>query len=232
MKKIALLLATILVSCLFVSAQEKDLILEKSAAPHAGLDDIYRRFSEAYRKLDAQAVTNLYTDDAFYLSPGSEIERGRKKILGNFSGFFNSVKTSGGSLTISFRILERRVSGDLAYDVGIYTLAQKRGNQAQSSQGKFVVVARKMESGEWRFHIDSYSDLPKPQNNSTISVEDLENLLDPFFAERVPKPFEIKVTDDGMISAIGVRWKQIEPLLFAAAEGERAGQALLRFKEN
>jgi len=54
--------------------------------------------------------------------------RGREKILANFLGFFNSVKTSGGSLTISFQILERRVSGNLAYDVGVYTLTQKRAD--------------------------------------------------------------------------------------------------------
>lgn len=188
MKKTTLLLATILFSCMFVSAQtEKELILEKGVASHAEIDEVYRRFSQAYRKIDAEAVTNLYTEDAFYLSPGSRIERGREKILENFSGFFNSVKASGASLAISFRILERRVSGDLGYDVGIYTLTQKRGDQTQSSQGKFVVVARKVESGEWRFHIDSYSDLPKAENDSSISSQDLEKLLDPIFAERMQK---------------------------------------------
>jgi uncharacterized protein (TIGR02246 family) len=175
---------------LFVSsaaAQTAGLILESGVAPHAGIDDVYRRFSEAYKKLDAEAVTNLYTDDAFYLSPGTNIERGREKILANFSGFFNSVKANGGSLTISFRILERRVSGDLAYDVGIYTLAQKRGEQTRTGEGKFVVVARQVKSGDWRFHIDSYSDLPRPQTNSSIRAEDLENLFDPIFAAQMPQ---------------------------------------------
>lgn len=166
MKKLTLLLITILFSFSVVLPQtEKELILERDAAPHAGIDDVYRRFSEAYRKLDAQAVTNLYTDDAFYLSPGRPIERGREKILANFSGFFNSVKNSGGSVAISFRILERRVSGDLGYDIGIYTLMIKQGNQTQSDQGKFVVVARQIKKGDWRFHIDSYSELPKTANN-------------------------------------------------------------------
>ncbi len=185
------ILVWLLLSLTMVAAQspEKELVLETGVAPHAKIDDVYRRFSDAYRKLDADAVTNLYTDDALYLAPDSDIERGREKIRANFSGFFNSVKTSGGSLAISFQILERRVSGDLAYDVGIYTLAQKRGGEARSSQGKFVVVARQMKSGEWRFQVDAYNNLPATQSNqaAAINQKDLETLLDPIFAERMEK---------------------------------------------
>ena len=48
----------------------------------------------------------------------------------------------------------------------------------------------------------------------------------------VPESFEVKVIDNGMLSFFGGRWKQIEPLLFVLADGERAGQVLLGFKEN
>ncbi|HSK72755.1 MAG TPA: SgcJ/EcaC family oxidoreductase, partial [Pyrinomonadaceae bacterium] len=192
-----------------------ELILEQNVSPHKGLDDVYRRFSEAYRKLDAEAVTNLYTDDAFYLSPGSAVERGREKILANFSGFFNSVKSNGGSLTISFRILERGVSGDLAYDVGIYTLRQERAGKTQSDQGKFVVVARQVKKGDWRFHVDSYSDLPKAESGSATGAQDLEKLLDPIFAERmqrlnIPGAVVSVVKDGKIIFAKGYGFADID----------------------
>lgn len=48
----------------------------------------------------------------------------------------------------------------------------------------------------------------------------------------VPNSFEVKVTDDGMLSFLGGRWKQIEPMLFILANSERAGQVLFGFKEN
>ena len=48
----------------------------------------------------------------------------------------------------------------------------------------------------------------------------------------VPNPVQVKVTDDGMLSFFGGRWKQIEPMLFMLADGERAGQVLFGFKEN
>ncbi len=63
------ILVWILLSLTMVAAQspEKELVLETGVAPYAKIDDVYQRFSDAYRKLDADAVTNLYTDDAFYL---------------------------------------------------------------------------------------------------------------------------------------------------------------------
>jgi CubicO group peptidase (beta-lactamase class C family) len=48
----------------------------------------------------------------------------------------------------------------------------------------------------------------------------------------VPNPFEVKITDDGMLLFLDRRFKQIEPLLFVQADGERSGQVLLGFKEN
>jgi len=48
----------------------------------------------------------------------------------------------------------------------------------------------------------------------------------------VPEPFEVKVTDDGMLSVFNGRWKQIEPMLFVRADGNLAGRVLLGFKEN
>lgn len=194
--KLSLILLAFFPFVTLISAQSptvdtKELILEKGVAPHARIDDVYRRFSEGYRKLDAEAVTNLYSEDALYLAPGSDIKRGREKIAEIFSGFFDSVETSGGSLTISFRIVERNVSKDLGYDVGVYTLAQKRGGGTRSSQGNFVVVARRMKNGDWKFALDTYHDLPGAPNGSaqnSIDARELENSFDPIFAEQMEKP--------------------------------------------
>jgi CubicO group peptidase (beta-lactamase class C family) len=47
-----------------------------------------------------------------------------------------------------------------------------------------------------------------------------------------PDPFEVKVNDDGTLSFQGERWRQIEPLLFQLVRDERAGRALLAFRES
>ncbi len=42
----------------------------------------------------------------------------------------------------------------------------------------------------------------------------------------------MKVTNDGMLWFRDRHFKQLEPLLFVQADGERAGQVLLGFTEN
>lgn len=48
----------------------------------------------------------------------------------------------------------------------------------------------------------------------------------------VPNSFEVKVTEDGVLSFLGGRWKQIEPMVFILTDGELAGQVLFGFKQN
>lgn len=145
------------------SAQETSpLVLEQGVSSHKGLDEVYRRFSEGYKKLDAAFVANLYSETAAYLAPGSNMEIGRRKVLENFSRFFDSVKRRNGRVEISFRIVQRQADNNLAYDVGVYTLTSfnERG-EARTSSGKFVVVAKREKNGTWLFQVDSYNDLPK-----------------------------------------------------------------------
>lgn len=165
MNKVAPLVALIFTLTLSLAAQSKSdtkLTLAAGVKPHAGIDAIYAKFSEAYNKLDAKMVTALYTDDALYLTPDSGIQRGRDVIFGNFDGFFNSIRENGGKLEISFNIVERRVTTNMGYDVGVYSLTSKgKSGATQTSKGKFVVIALKMTNGRWKFQLDSYSDMPK-----------------------------------------------------------------------
>lgn len=138
------------------------LILEQGVAPHKQLDEIYRRFTEGYKKLDAASVANLYSETAAYLAPEDNIQIGRQKISQIFTGFFDSVKQQNGRLEISFRIVQRQVDKNLAYDVGIYMLTSfnQKGEPSKSS-GKFVVIAKREKDDTWRFQVDGYSALPK-----------------------------------------------------------------------
>lgn len=142
--------------------EASQLVLAEGVSPHRGLDQVYRRFSEGYKKLDASSVANLYSETAAYLAPGSNVEIGRPKVLETFSRFFESVKRRNGRLEISFRIVQRQVDNNLAYDVGVYTLTSfnERG-ESRASSGKFVVVAKREKNGTWFFQVDGYNDLPK-----------------------------------------------------------------------
>lgn len=132
------------------------------AAIVAELDAVYARFSQAYAELDPDMVANLYTRDALYLSPSRDIDRGRERIRKNFAGMFQRTRDAGESLRISFDRIDRRVSGDLAYEVGYYTLVRTSASgERKTSRGKFtVVLVRGKEDGTWRFKVDGYSAAP------------------------------------------------------------------------
>ena len=166
MKKTALTVIAILVFSFGVSAQKSDLVLDSGVEKHKGIDAIYVAFAKGYRTLKPEIVANLYTEDAAYLSPGSQIRYGREPILESFSGFFSGVKDSGRSMTIRFHIYQRKVTDALGYDVGVYTLKYfKDGEMLSEHKGKFVVVAIKGKDGSWKFQVDGYSDIKPPQKS-------------------------------------------------------------------
>lgn len=135
------------------------MTLEAGVKPHSGIDAVYAEFSRAYRSLDHSLVGGLYSADAAYLAPGEDVMIGGDKVTASFKSFFDSIREGGGRLEISFRILQRRVSGNMAYDVGIYTLTNwDSTGKSGIGQGKFVVVAAKSKN-KWRFQVDGYSDL-------------------------------------------------------------------------
>jgi uncharacterized protein (TIGR02246 family) len=161
--------SSVFLTCLTTSgpaadnAVESSPVLDEGVAPHTGLDEIYRRFSEGYKKLDPAAVANLYTETAAYIQPGKEIEIGRAKVLETFTKFFDSVRQKNGRVEISFQIAQRQAEQNMAYDVGIYTLTSFNDKgESRTSKGKFFVVAKPEKDGGWRFQVDGYNDLPKP----------------------------------------------------------------------
>lgn len=160
-----LLFCLILAYCTIgVSAQDQSLTLDSGVPKHAGIDAVYAQFSEAYRTLDPAKVGNLYSQDASYLPPDQEILLGRDKIRPTFDSFFEWAKQEGRTMTISFRIVQRKVDKNLGYDVGVYTLRQfKDGKEVASGQGKFVVVAIREKSGKWLFQVDGYNDIKPPK---------------------------------------------------------------------
>lgn len=164
--KVFVLTTFIVLASVVSYAQIGQLNLEEGVPEHKGIDSIYAKFSEGYETLKPEMVANLYTEDAAYLSPGSEVTKGREAILANFTRSFERSKKEGQKLTISFHILQRKVEKNLGYDVGVYTLVYyKDGMVSSEHKGKFVVVTVKGKDGTWRFQVDGYSSIEPQKNN-------------------------------------------------------------------
>ena len=85
-------------------------------------------------------------------------------MLAEFERFFGGVKQKGGRIEITFRVVQRKISGDLGYDVGIFNLTRvQESGESRTSRGKFFVVTVKDTDGTWRFQADGYNHLPKPK---------------------------------------------------------------------
>jgi uncharacterized protein (TIGR02246 family) len=132
------------------------------AKPVEDLDAVYQRLSAAYRALDSSAAITAYTQDALYLQPDEELVQGRKGIQAAFERLFEWAEAKNLELRLTFEIMERDVEHDLAYDVGLYTLARfHQGDELGSSRGKFVLISRRQADGSWLFHVDGFSRSPK-----------------------------------------------------------------------
>ncbi len=133
-------------------------------ADYRAIDEVYRVFSEAYDLADPKLVAALYTEDALYLAPGGDVLRGREAIEQSFEGGLARMSEDGVQLELSFSSLDRDIDGDLAYDIGYYTLIRAReGQEISRSKGKFVVVLKRIADGSWRIHADGYSDVPEEE---------------------------------------------------------------------
>jgi ketosteroid isomerase-like protein len=78
--------------------------------------------------------------------------RGRQALQAFFQKYINQV---GG--TVSSQVLEWRVEGDLAYQMGTYTFADVK----TPDQGKFVHIFRRQPDGSWKLHVAIFnSDKP------------------------------------------------------------------------
>ncbi len=140
-----LLAGSLLLSC---STSQRSAT-DKAAAEQA-MQAVYDTFSKAYLQADPAMVAGLYTEDAYYLQPNNMIMQGRDSIQATFASFLNRFQPGNGP-DISFEIIDRRISGQQAYDIGYYLF-----NGARS--GKFIVLWQK-EDGEWRIRADGFSGL-------------------------------------------------------------------------
>lgn len=130
---------------------------EDTAAVADALDARYAAFSEAYARANVQMLMDqVYAPDAFYLPPGSPILEGQDQFRGQFSFLERFARAGAPGPDISFDIVDRDIAGDLAYDIGVYTIRSPDAPDGQAGQGKFIVIWKRT-GGEWRIHADAYS---------------------------------------------------------------------------
>ena len=102
-------------------------------------------------------MDSVYAEDGLYLPPGSPILRGQDQFRGQFSFLERFTGGRGPGPDLSFDIVDRDVSGDLAYDIGVYTIRSPVNAGGEPGRGKFIVIWKRDAAGSWRIHADGFS---------------------------------------------------------------------------
>ena len=113
------------------------------------------RFMDAFGAGHAPGVAACYTASGQLLPPGSDVVTGREAIT-----TFWSVVMGAGIAAARLETVELEARGDLAVEVGRYTLSGADGGAID--QGKYVVVWKRTD-GEWRIHRDIWSTSVAPK---------------------------------------------------------------------
>ena len=108
-------------------------------------------WKDAVRRKDAAAIAGLYTADGALMVANAPIGVGAAAIAAMWAGM---LALPGVAIDFGPNLIEAAASGEMAYDVGAYTLGFDGPAGRIEDKGKYVVVWRKVD-GAWRAAVDS-----------------------------------------------------------------------------
>jgi len=115
-------------------------------------------WSAAFNAGDAAAVATLYSENAMLLPPDATQVQGRQAIQDVFQGWVDD-----GLKNIKFDLVEVEESGDLAFEVGLFSVDYPgEGGQMATATGNYLVVWKREADGVWRLYRDTWNDTPPP----------------------------------------------------------------------
>ena len=109
-------------------------------------------FMDAFKRGDAAGVAANYTPEARLLPPDSPVLNGPEAIRAFWQGAMNM-----GIKQAQLETVDVDSRGDLAYEIGRYTLSiEPPSGQKTTAAGKYLVVWRK-SNGSWKLHVDIWN---------------------------------------------------------------------------
>lgn len=110
-------------------------------------------FSANYVKGDYKAMADAYTEDAVLLAPGQDMIYGREAIYK-----FWSRDSSYHQLFHKSKSDKLEIVDNLAFDNGFwYSEAEYNGKKRPLASGKYLIIWKKNEKGEWKMYHDIWN---------------------------------------------------------------------------
>ena len=134
-------------------AQTAQTAPDTRAADEAAIRAADADWAKAVETKDEQQGMSAYADDATLLAPGEAAATGKEEIQKAWSAMAGA---PGFALTFAPTKVTVSRSGDLAYEIGEYSLTMndKKG-KPQTTKAKYVVVWGKQPDGKWKVLVDA-----------------------------------------------------------------------------
>ncbi len=116
------------------------------------IEAVNAQFVEAVNAGDAAAVAGFYTDDASLLPPEAEMIQGMAAV----QEFWAAGLPEGGS-ALTLNTVSVDGAGEFAYEVGTWSMPAAEGEGGAVEQGKYLVVWKRGEDGNWKLHADIWN---------------------------------------------------------------------------
>jgi uncharacterized protein (TIGR02246 family) len=143
-----LLLSVVCLSALATAAAAEDV--------RQAIEQVNARFVEAFKAGDAATIASLYTETAKMLPPDASAIAGRDAIQAEWQSWID-----GGFKDLTLEAQEVEASGDLAYEIGAFSLqVPGENNDMVTASGNYVVVWKRGDEGGWRLQVDTWNDAP------------------------------------------------------------------------
>jgi uncharacterized protein (TIGR02246 family) len=120
-------------------------------APENAADTSNRLFEAAYRAGDAQALANLYAEDAIVVAPSLEIVSDRPAIRD-----FWAAKMESGTRTLEVRPINVRVEDDRLYQTAAWSAHLEADGNVNVFDGEMTSVLVRQNDGNWKIALQSF----------------------------------------------------------------------------
>jgi uncharacterized protein (TIGR02246 family) len=114
-----------------------------------------KEWQAAFGTRDPKAIAQFYMANGVLLAPGAPMAQGREAIADSWKS--TMMELNNFHLEFAPTKIEVASSGDLAYEMGTYSLAyQGENNEQVHDNGKYVVVWKKAD-GNWKAAADIFN---------------------------------------------------------------------------
>jgi uncharacterized protein (TIGR02246 family) len=150
-------MAVMLKSILFAIVGVIGLALPVAADDvRAAIEQTNAQIVEAFKAGDAAAIAGFYSEDAKMLPPEATEVTGRDAIQKLWQGWLDD-----GFKDLTLESTEVEASGDLAYEIGDFSLqVPAENNTMATATGNYLVVWTRASGGDWQQHVDTWNDAP------------------------------------------------------------------------